>query len=151
MTYFNQENTNELSNDDLALMNNAVSMLLHGSNDEDDIANACYLVNNRFIVDGENSLETLTCLNIKYPQLLSRHQAIGYVGEFNVNLVDKTDCEFSNREMVDETIEFTASVYVKDYSGDEFLLTAYYYQNKKDVTEHELDELKWVVAGYSIT
>jgi hypothetical protein len=43
-------------------MNDAVRLLLNGSTDEDDIKNACDKVNNNFVVDGKNTVLSLTGL-----------------------------------------------------------------------------------------
>lgn len=83
--------------------------------------------------------------------LLSRIQAEKGVGVFSVDEVSKKPCDFSQRVMSDNTVEFVATTYAKNEDGDEVLLSAFYYQDKKDVNDNELDNLDWKVAGYLIT
>ena len=78
-------------------------------------------------------------------QTLTRKQAIDLCGLDVVNRVDSECPDFSHRE-IDDTIEFTASV----SCGDE-TLTAYYYQDRRDVDAVEnLDELSWTVMHYTV-
>jgi hypothetical protein len=78
-------------------------------------------------------------------QTLTRKQAIDLCGIEAVDRVDSANADFSGRELED-TIEFTASV----SCGDD-TLTAYYYQDRRDVDAVEnLDELSWTVMHYTV-
>jgi hypothetical protein len=78
-------------------------------------------------------------------QTLTRKQAIAQCGLEAVNRVESASSDFSHRELED-TIEFTASV----SCGDD-TLTAYYYQDRRDVDAVEnLDDLSWTVMHYTV-
>jgi len=78
-------------------------------------------------------------------QTLTRKQAIDLCGIEAVDRVDSANADFSGRELED-TIEFSASV----SCGDD-TLTAYYYQDRRDVDAVEnLDDLRWTVMHYTV-
>ena len=84
---------------------------------------------------------------------LTRRQVIALAGLETVEKVDSENCDFTNRLLpeVSEEVEFAASVEFVDQEGNERSLTAYYYQDEKEVDEVEsLDNLEWEIHGYEI-
>lgn len=85
---------------------------------------------------------------------LNRDQAIERAGQEIVDLLDYENAEYSNRVMPEclGVVEFIASLKFVDTEGEERTLTAYYYQDRDDVTdeEKELDSLDWEIEGYEI-
>lgn len=82
---------------------------------------------------------------------LTREQAIDTVGLAKVLKVEAENCDFTNRVMQNEDVEFSASIKCKDKAGDNCTLVAYYYQDKKTVDEiDDLGSLNWEIEGYEI-
>jgi len=84
---------------------------------------------------------------------MTREEAVVAVGEVAVAKVDAANCDFTNRVQCDgdSRVEFSASVKCEDACGEEVTLTAYYYvdQDVLDTVE-TLDQIDWVIDGYSI-
>ncbi len=82
--------------------------------------------------------------------LLSQEEAIERVGIEAVNQVDVLNCDFTNRQQNDGTIEFSSNVECME-NDEPVMLTAYYYQDEDSVEQvEELDLLDWEVAGYTV-
>lgn len=82
---------------------------------------------------------------------MNRDELVTRFGEEIVNKLDNERCDFTNRVMNDETVEFKASVKTETEDGLPVTLSAYYYQNAADVNAvEELDALTWKIDHYSI-
>lgn len=82
---------------------------------------------------------------------LTNEQVINAVGLANVLKVENCNCDFTNRVMSNDDVEFAASIKCKDKAGDICTLIAYYYQDKKTVSEvDDLGSLNWEIEGYEI-
>ena len=82
--------------------------------------------------------------------LLSQEEAIERVGNEAVNQVNALNCDFTNTQQNDGTIEFSSHVECIE-NCEPVILTAYYYQDESSVEQvEELDNLDWRIAGYTI-
>jgi hypothetical protein len=81
---------------------------------------------------------------------LDRESMVELVGEENLVKLEKANCDFSNRVMDDDDVEFTASIDCVGTEGIKCRITAYYYQDQSDVSEcDDLGSLDWEVDDYS--
>lgn len=82
---------------------------------------------------------------------MNRDELVTRFGEEIVNKLDNERCDFTNRVMNDETVEFKASVKTETEDGLPVTLSAYYYQKTADVDAVEnLDELNWEIDHYEV-
>lgn len=78
---------------------------------------------------------------------LTREEAIAEVGEDAVDFVDNIDCQATDRPMENNVVEYEACVDLTKSKHDH--LTAYYYQDEKDLKNTEdMGNLDWKVHGY---
>jgi len=103
MNYFTQENTDgSFFNSELEMMNQAVDILLDGSDDADDIKNACDKVNNNFVFGSVNTVLSLAGLNLE-------HEYNEYVVGFIVtdkNTGRSANAQFHDRGNNDHALKF---------------------------------------------
>ena len=84
---------------------------------------------------------------------LTREQAIEMVGLELVEKVESMNCDFTNRIQTDgdTAVEFSAGINFIDKDGYRRTLTAYYYQDPRDLdATDDLGSLDWEVSGYEI-
>lgn len=85
---------------------------------------------------------------------LTREQAVAQVGETAVIYAESANCEPTGRLQTDgdDRVEFSASVRCEDASGDDVVLTVYYYptQEQLDIAGDDLGNVKWVIDGYEV-
>lgn len=81
---------------------------------------------------------------------MTREEAIKKVGIDAVDFVERIICQPTERDMDNDDVEFSATIYLTDnYEFDN--LTAFYYQDKDDVAKTEdLDDLIWIIHGYIV-
>ena len=83
---------------------------------------------------------------------MTREQAIAECGSGIVEMLDKENCDFTNRLQTDgdDRVEFSASIRLpKDH--EYYSLIAYYYQESEDLQGvNDLSDLDWKVAGYEL-
>jgi len=60
MNYFTQDNTEGFTDNEISMLNAAISIVIDGSTDADDIKNAASRVNNNFKGDGTDSIKSLS-------------------------------------------------------------------------------------------
>ena len=103
MNYFTQDNTDgSFSNGELSLMNEAVSVLLDGSTDEQDVKNACDKVNNNFVTNDENTIVSLIGLNLSYEY---NEYVVGFIVT-DKNTGRSANAQFSDRGNNDHALKF---------------------------------------------
>ncbi|HCR5301035.1 TPA: hypothetical protein OO086_002512 [Legionella pneumophila] len=82
--------------------------------------------------------------------LLSQEEAVERVGSQAINQVNALNCEYTNAQQNDGTIEFSSNIECME-NREPVILTAYYYQDETLVEQvEELDNLDWEIAGYTI-
>lgn len=85
---------------------------------------------------------------------LTREQAVAQVGETAVISAESANCEPTGRLQTDgdDRVEFSASVRCDDASGDDVVLTVYYYptQEELDLAGDDLGNVKWGIEGYEV-
>ena len=83
---------------------------------------------------------------------LTREAAVSIVGEAAVAKVDGAECDFTNRVMDDDLVEFSASVKCQDQDGYDCHLIAYYYPTQRalDAAGDNLSNVDWEIEGYEI-
>ena len=91
---------------------------------------------------------------------LTKDQAIEIVGTDSVSLVEKENCEPTNRVGVngacqgDDLCEWSAFIHCKDINGEECTLIAYYYTtNEQDQIIADASDgsaIDWVIDHYSV-
>lgn len=90
--------------------------------------------------------------------LLTEDEAIAKAGADAVKEVEEMNCEPTGSQFqgVYGIQEWTASVrvYIEDEDGDEqtWTLTAHYFPTDSEIEENEdLSNVRWVIAGYSLS
>ncbi len=82
-------------------------------------------------------------------------QAIQQGYKEQVEAVQKVACDYSGRLMPDPSaVEFTASHKFVAADGYEYVITAYYYQDREDLNaceDGDLGSLDWLATKYEIS
>ena len=86
---------------------------------------------------------------------MDRNELEKIVSKSNIDLLEKENCDFTNRVTNNKTIEFITSLKCCDLNGDDCIIQAYYYvdQDWVDSLGEDVDWLalsSWEIDHYEI-